>query len=138
MAHLDWLYDIFKDHLAAPCLVSNDQPFTYEWLLEIISQWRACFIQMGLSPGAIVALQGDFSPQMVAALLALIDHSAVIVPLSPSVGPQQQEFMEIAEVQMAIRPSLDGLHEVKRFEREPENDLSRKLVARGHPGLVLF
>lgn len=94
---------------------------------------------MKLSPGAIVALQGDFSPQMVAALLALIEHSAVIVPLSPSAGPQQQEFMGIAEVQVAIRPALDGLHDVQKFGgREPENELTRKLIASGHPGLVLF
>jgi long-chain acyl-CoA synthetase len=138
MAHLDWLYDIFADHLAAPCIVSGDQPVTYQWLLENISQWRACFSKMKLSSGAIVALQGDFSAQMVAAFLALIDHSAVVVPLSPSAMPQQEELMGIAEVQVAIRPSLDGVHDVQRFEREPQNELSRRLIASGHPGLVLF
>lgn len=138
MAHLEWLFDIFEDHPTAPCIVSGDQPFTYGWLLESISQWRTRFIQMDLNPGTIVALQGDFSPQMVGALLALIDHSAVVVPLSPSAGPQQNEFMEIAEVQVAIRPSLHGSHEIQRVEREPANELSRKLIASGHPGLVLF
>jgi len=138
MAHLDWLYNVFEDHLAAPCIVSRDQPFTYQWLLESTSRWRAYFHRMKLSPGTIVAVQGDFSPQIVGALLALIDHSAVVVPLSPSAEPQQQEFMGIAEVQVAIRPSPHGLHDFHRFEREPENELSRKLIASGHPGLVLF
>jgi acyl-coenzyme A synthetase/AMP-(fatty) acid ligase len=138
MAHLNWLYNIFEANLATPCIVSSDQPFTYQWLLESISQWQAYFIKMNLSPGAIVALQGDFSPQIVAAFLALVDHSTVVVPLSPSAGPQQQAFMEIAEVQVAIRPSLHGLHEFQRFEREPGSELSRKLIASGHPGLVLF
>lgn len=138
MAHLDWLYDIFEQNRAELCMVNRDQPFTYGWLLESVAQWRACFTQMQISPGTIVALQGDFSPQMVAALLALIDHSAVVVPLSPSAGPLEQEFMAIAEVQVTIRPSLHGLPEIQKFEREPENQLSRKLIASGHPGLVLF
>jgi long-chain acyl-CoA synthetase len=138
MAHLDWLHKIFQDHLATPCIVSMDQPFTYKWLLESIAHWRASFAEMKLRPGTIVALQGDFSPQMVAALLALIDHSAVVVPLSPSTGPQQQEFMDIAEVQVAVWLSQHGFHDVRRFEKEPESELSRKLIASGHPGLVLF
>jgi acyl-CoA synthetase (AMP-forming)/AMP-acid ligase II len=112
VAHLDWLYNIFEQHRAEPCIVNRDQPFTYDWLLKSVAQWRAGFTQMQVSPGTIVALQGDFSPQMVAAFLALIDHSAVVVPMSPSAGLQEQEFMAISEVQVALRPSLHELPEV--------------------------
>ena len=138
MAHLDWLYEIFEDHRDAPCIVSRNQSFTYHELLEGVSEWRKRFLEMNISPGSIVALQGDFGPQMVAALIALIDHSAVVVPLSPSAAPQQDELMAIAEVQVAIRPAADGSHEVQRFARTPENGLSRKLIASERPGLVLF
>lgn len=138
MAHLDWLIEIFKNHLATPCIISSREPFTYEWLLDSISRWQARFAQIKLVPGTIVALQGDFNPQMVAALLALIDYSAVVVPLSPAASPQHQQFMDIAEVQVAIRPSPQGVPETQDFHRTPENELSQKLIAKGHPGLVLF
>lgn len=138
MAHLDWLQNIFQDHLAAPCILTKEHTFTYQCLLTSILTWRTRFAQMKLDPGTIVALQGDFSPQMVAALLALIDHSAVVVPLSPSAEAQQQEFMEIAEVQVVIQPSPDGQYDFQRFPRKPQNTLNLELIARGHPGLVLF
>jgi long-chain acyl-CoA synthetase len=138
MTHLGWLFDIFQDHPTTSCIESGEQSFTYQCLTESISRWQTRFAEMKLSPGTIVALQGDFSPQMVAALLALIDHATVVVPLSPSAEAQQQEFMEIAEVQVAIRPSTDGGYNVQRFAREPGNELSRRLIDRGHPGLVLF
>src|ERR1700682_4915225 len=108
MAHLDWLYQIFESHSASTCLSSGDQTFSYKWLLEAVSSWHAYFDEAKLQPGSIVALQGDFSPQMIAALLALIDRSAIVVPLSPSAEPQQQELMDIAEVQAAVRPSYCG------------------------------
>ena len=138
MAHLDWLIEIFKDHVATPCIISSHETFTYEWLLDSILRWQAHFAQIGMTPGTIVALQGDFSPQTVAVLLALIDYSAVVVPLSPAAKAQQQQFMDIAEVQVVIRPSPQGVLEAQDSHRTPENELSRKLIARGHPGLVLF
>jgi long-chain acyl-CoA synthetase len=138
MAHLDWLYRIFQNHSAGTCLASGDRTFTYKWLRETVSSWKSYLDESKLQPGSIVALQGDFSPQTIAALLALIDRSAIVVPLSPGAAPQQQEFMEIAEVQVAVRPSLSGGHELQRFDRVPANKLSLQLCASGRPGLVLF
>src|SRR5205814_2835364 len=138
MAHLDWLYRIFESHSANPCLSSGDQTFTYKWLLETVSSWQVYLDEAKLQPGSVVALEGDFSPQMIAALLALIDRSAIVVPLSPSAELQQQEFMEIAEVQVAIRPSLSGGQKLQRLHRVPANPLNLQLLASGNPGLVLF
>lgn len=138
MAHLDWLYRIFQNHSAGTCLASGDRTFTYKWLRETVSSWKSYLDESKLQPGSIVALQGDFSPQTIAALLALIDRSAIVVPLSPGAAPQQQEFMEIAEVQVAVRPSLSGGRELERFDRVPANALTLQLRASGRPGLVLF
>jgi long-chain acyl-CoA synthetase len=138
MAHLDWLYRIFENHSTSTFLASGDRTFTYQWLLETISSWKRYFDESNLQPGSIVALQGDFSPQMIAALVALIERAAIVVPLSPGSVTQQQEFMEIAEVQFAARPSLSDGPKLERFHRAPANDLTLQLRATGHPGLVLF
>ena len=138
MAHLDWLYRLFENHSASTCLAGGDQTFTYKWLLETVSNWERYLDQSKLQPGSIIALQGDFSPQTIAALLALIDRSAIVVPLSPGAELQQQEFMEIAEVQVAVRPSLSGGQKLERFDRVPANELTLQLRASGRPGLVLF
>src|SRR4051794_36761148 len=106
-------------------MIYEDQPFHYEWLLKQIAAYDEILSASGVSPGAVVAIKGDYTPYVVAALLALIDRAAICVPLSPSVAAQHSEFQEIAEVQLAVTPDAGGLGEVKPLRGAPSNELTR-------------
>jgi acyl-CoA synthetase (AMP-forming)/AMP-acid ligase II len=71
-------------------------------------------------------------------LLALMDHGAVIVPLTSSVEEKKPEFRAIAEVEFRIEiDAQDGVRTMATGVH-PAHPLIQQLKAAGHPGLVLF
>jgi long-chain acyl-CoA synthetase len=136
MSHLSWLFEAFQMHRSCPFMVFENRQYSYAWLLESVARWTAKLSELGMEQGTVTAIRGDFTPESVAAALALIERSAVLVPLSPSVDHTAQEYMEIAEAGLVLYPGENG--PTDKLNRAPENVLTRELIARGHPGLVLF
>ena len=99
MRHLDWLWEIFGRYPERVFMTHEDHPVSYSWLLENVRQCSAQLDEHDLKAGTIAALRGDYSPMIVAALLALVDRGAIVVPLSPAAAAQEAEFLDIAEVQ---------------------------------------
>jgi len=136
--HLDWLFETFARNPERVFMVHNDRPVSYAWLLENVRQSLAHLDEQGVTAGAVAALRGDYSPQIVAALLALVDRGAIVVPLSPAA--HEASFLEIAEVQAVwgFPPSGDGQPVLEKRATTPRHPLIAELNKRGHPGLVLF
>ena len=136
--HVDFLTERFLGAGDAPALIWKDRSFDYAWLHAETARARASLASQGVPPGAIVSLEADFSPSAVALLLALIEHGAVLVPLTSSVEEKKPEFRDIAEV--GFRLEIDAADQVRvaATGRVAEHPLLRQLQAQRHPGLVLF
>jgi acyl-CoA synthetase (AMP-forming)/AMP-acid ligase II len=121
-------------------MIHEDRPVSYSSLLENVRQFSAQLDEQGLKPGIIVALRGDYSPQIVAALLALVDRGVIVVPLSPAAAAQEAEFLDIAEVRTiwSFPPESGGAGMLETRPVTPSHPLFAELVQRDHPGLVLF
>jgi len=119
-------------------MVWRDQAFNYGSLLETVALWKRHLATHGLRPGQVVALEGDFSPQAVGLVLALIDGQAIVVPLTKAMEAHRTEFMDVAEVE--VRVSFDAADEwhIERRTTTASNPITRQLIERGQPGLVLF
>jgi long-chain acyl-CoA synthetase len=137
LRHLDWLFDICERNPEKPFMIWQDRSFSYSWLLETLRRHSREFDRHGIQEGTVTAIRGDYSPATVAALLALVDCGAIVVPLSPAVAAQEQEFLEIAETQCIVAFEAETLS-VHCQARRLQNPLYGELIARGHPGLVLF
>ena len=140
MHHLDWLFEIFDRNPQRVFMTHEDRPVSYAWLLENVRQCSAQLDEHGLKAGAIAALRGDYSPRIVAALLALVDRGAIVVPLSPAAAAQEAHFLDIAEVQAvwSFPPDAGGAVQMDKRAATPSHPLFAELVQRDHPGLVLF
>jgi acyl-coenzyme A synthetase/AMP-(fatty) acid ligase len=136
--HLDFLRRRFADAADAQAIIWNDDSVSYRWLAAEVERMKSLLLAHAVPQGAVVSLEADFSPRATALLLALIDHSAVIVPLTHSVEEKKPEFRAIAEVELKIE--LDAQDNVSFAPTAPEarHELIRQLKARRHPGLVLF
>src|SRR5580658_5370972 len=99
MDRLDWLYRVFDDHLERDFIVWRDQKYSYGWLRDHIAAWKPRLAASMIERGTVVAVEGDYSPEVVALLLALIDAGCIVVPLTAAGAPQREEFRAIAEVQ---------------------------------------
>lgn len=135
---MGWLYRIFEENAGKTFMIWEDEPVRYDWLLKEIAIWDGRLTENEVTPGTVAALRGDYTPRVIAALLALIDRGAICVPLSPALAAQEPEFQEIAEVQVAITPDRTDSPAFERFNRNPSNELTRRLIVEGQPGLVLF
>ena len=89
-------------------IVWRDRHYTYGALLDSITQWDDRLRASGLARGSVVALDADFSPEAVAALLALVGAGCVVVPLSSAIKEQRTEFLVIAEIEAIVDLTRSG------------------------------
>src|SRR5690348_4030532 len=97
--HVDFLIERFRQSADEPAIVWRDTVTQYGWLADEIERVGQLLAQRGVPRGAVVGVEADFSPRAVALLLALIEHGAIIVPLTSSVEDKKPEFRAIAEVE---------------------------------------
>ncbi|MEW1912646.1 AMP-binding protein [Kitasatospora sp. NPDC085895] len=119
-------------------IVFNGVPTGYAELAERTADWRAHLAGNGVRAGQVVVVEGASGVEACAALLALVELSAVVVPLTPLPAAKRAEFHEIAEVEAVATVRPDGSREFERTGRTAGHELYGRLRAAGVPGLVLF
>jgi acyl-CoA synthetase (AMP-forming)/AMP-acid ligase II len=135
---VDFLFEVMESHPTAEAMIWRDDSFSYSWLRIRCRFWHQKVLAEGVEPGAVVALEADFTPNSVALFLVLTGHCCTLVPLTTSVEAKKPEFLEIAECEWRIHI---GEQDHVRFERTgevAEHGFYAELRKRGHPGLVLF
>jgi acyl-coenzyme A synthetase/AMP-(fatty) acid ligase len=138
MGRIDWLLERFGDSAENVFLVRRQTPRSYRWLLHAIQMWRERLAEAKIGGGAVVSIEGDYSPELVALLLALIELGAVIVPLAGGSPIQREEFRDVAEVQYVIAFDTWDAYSITHRGCEVRNPLTCGLVSEVSPGLVLF
>ncbi len=138
MTDTSWLFERMQGWAEAPALVFRDAPTSYGELLERAARWDPELSARGIGPGSVVLLEGGFSPGAVSLLLALVRRAAVAVPLTPLLRVHRSGFCEVAEVQHSFAfDEADGWV-AEAHPRTVRHALTQKLIARAHPGLVIF
>ncbi|MES1187739.1 MAG: long-chain fatty acid--CoA ligase [Myxococcales bacterium] len=133
-----WFFERLEEFRDEPAIVFGNLVATYGQLLERVAFWNEEMTRHGVGAGSVVVLEGGFSPNAVAALLVLVQRGAIAVPLTPLVSVQRPSYEEIAEAgwTFIFDPTDDWT--VTRHARSVTHELTRKLLERGHPGLVIF
>jgi long-chain acyl-CoA synthetase len=86
-----------------------------------------------IKEGEVVALVGDFEPQSIANLFALIDRRVIIVPLTKATASDHEYYFDVANVNWIV----SGNSVINRGAKG-RNPLILELVNRNRGGLVLF
>ncbi len=124
---------------SAPALIHREAMVSYAELVDRMNTFTTALGAEGIAPGARVALRGDFSPNTVALLLALIEHGNIAVPLGTSARAQHAQAFEIAQVSHVFDFDADDTwraHPVS-VTGEPHPMLAG-LRAEGRAGIVFF
>jgi acyl-CoA synthetase (AMP-forming)/AMP-acid ligase II len=133
-----WLFERMVTWGEAPALVWNDSVTSYRSLLSLADSWQAKFSALQLKAGDGVALDGSFSPNACAALIALVRLGAVVAPLTPLMRAHREKFLDIAESRLLVEFDESDQYSFQEYERSVTNSVTQKLLARGHPGLIIF
>ncbi len=135
----DFLIERFEQSADAPAVVAPAARCSFGELAGLFRHWTQELERRRIGLGSVVALEGEFSPNTVALFLALAGRGAIVVPQSTASRPGREREEDLAEVTDGVHvdPADDGV----RFERTGRlvtHDLYEELIARGHPGLVMF
>jgi len=119
-------------------LVFRDVSATYGELLDRVEFFKKELKHRGITSGSVVLVEASFSPSAVGLLLALIQASAITVPLTPLSRVHRDRFSEIAEAGCTFVVEENDEWAVTMHHRPVNNPLTQKLIARSNPGLVIF
>lgn len=133
-----WLLERMAGWQDEPAMVWRDQPTTYGELIHRVEEWKRELDRYEMKEGQVVAIDGDYSPNSVAVLLALIDRGAIVVPLTQAAAAHREEFLEIAQVEEVIALDENDRHVITPRPVVADHPFIQQLRQLGDPGLVLF
>lgn len=135
---LDFILDTWRSSQASDAIIWRDRVYDYATLLQLFDEWKERLPELGATPGTVVVLDAEFSPQAVALFFALVDRQCILVPLTQASRKKRDDFIKITNARIAI--SVGTNDEVTKQELNPAGDhsLYSVLRERRHPGLILF
>ncbi|MEA3468020.1 MAG: fatty acid--CoA ligase family protein [Thermodesulfobacteriota bacterium] len=135
---IDFLLQRFKEDKDKTAIVWKEQLFTYSFLLERTDYWLTRLDRESITAGTVTVLEGDFSPESLALLLALIERGCIVVPLTEAVETQKDEFIETAQGEISFSIDENDQASIRKLPYSGQHELYEELRSRKHPGLVLF
>ena len=135
---IEYFLDNFELYNNKTAIVWRKVSYTYSQLLSRIDHWRGAL--KDISPGTIVGLESDFSPETIAILFTLIEKNTIVVPLDINHSNKNAKKIEIAQLDFLIKVFSDD--EINIIKISPivndKNDFLISIQQKGVPGLVLF
>ncbi|MEX0445809.1 long-chain fatty acid--CoA ligase [Xenorhabdus sp. SGI246] len=134
---LNWLIERCNTFNKTEAIIFKNNRYFYSELysdtIEVINYLK----EIGLPEGAIVSVEGDFSPKTFAIILALVNNNNIIVPIGDIPEIKLSEYLDISQVEVRIKVSNND-YELNDTGRISEHELYKKIYDVKHSGLVLF
>ncbi|MEQ1654293.1 MAG: long-chain fatty acid--CoA ligase [Nitrospira sp.] len=133
-----FLKDLFRAKASTEAIVWYGRSYQYAWLSDRIDYWVAQLMTGGIRAGDVVLLQGDFSPNSIALLLALIEAGCICVPLNTERAHEREVLAETALVNWCLEVNKEDSVSISRRTDRQSHELYDFLRSIGHPGIVFF
>ena len=134
-----FLIDRFEENMEKPAIIWQDQSISYADLLAKYHNASTAIKENHILQGEVVALYGDFTPNSIAFLLALIDNANIIVPLNYPLKDAEIIKYDIAEVEKEIVINIDtDEFSFRKRERIATHSFLGEIRQRRSAGLLLF
>lgn len=129
----------FKEYSQLPAIIWNDKIFSYDELIVKYNQAVRFISEQGVNEGEVVFLTGDFTPNTIALMFALIQNNNIIVPFNYSIKESEYIKFDIACVQKGIIVNVkDDGYKLEDKGGNGQHILYETIRGRKQPGLVLF
>ncbi|MDQ8194820.1 AMP-binding protein [Coraliomargarita sp. SDUM461004] len=132
-----WWFQRFTDYADRTFLVEGDTSYNYAALTERIEAYHAAFTESGLQAGDVVALQGDYTLNGIAALFALFGLKAIVAPITATSPSERTLREEAAQAQWLVQAQQELSIQPIAATSAP-HDYVVRLKQTQHPGLILF
>ena len=133
------LIEKLKEYAEFPAIIWNDKFYSYNELFVKYNEALEFIHQKGVKEGEVVSLIGDFTPNTIALMFALIQNNNIIVPFNSTIKNSEYVKMDIACVQKTILVNVtNDNYSIELRENQGEHSLYETIRARKKSGLVLF
>jgi acyl-CoA synthetase (AMP-forming)/AMP-acid ligase II len=136
---MGFLVDRFAEAPDRVAFIDDGRRVSYGELRADRQRYAELIEGHGIRRGDVVVIVGDYSPELFAFMLALVDHGNVLAPLTRDSVIERDAVMEIAQAEWFIdfSRSPDEIR-VEASGRTPTHPLIYGLRDRGAAGLLLF
>jgi long-chain acyl-CoA synthetase len=136
---IHFLIDRFEQHTDDTCIIWHGTDISYGEMLQKINDATKYLAVNGINNGMVVSVTGDFTPNAIALILALIQNRNIIVPFGNPIKEIELVKFEIAEVECKIQIDFESDMFTHSFTGiQASHDYFQQLRMSDRPGLVLF
>ncbi|MGE8061134.1 class I adenylate-forming enzyme family protein [Pseudomonas sp. NPDC089547] len=137
MNALQVLLERFAEHADRPAVVYQDHPISYGELLERVRHYQS-FLAEQAQPCSRGSLVADFSPDAIAALIALWLNRCTVALITPRPGLQLETLHDICQAQWVVHVGEQGQLCLTTRAGSTEPALIRQLRDQEVPGAIIF
>lgn len=134
---IKWLLEKMAGFAERQAMIFENASVSFAALLEGYNSWMNIIRENSIQPQEVVLIEGDYSPDVCGAILALIANGNVIVPISAAVRHKLQEFNEIAQTNKSIHFQKDRFY-IEAYDRGIHTGLLKQFLRKEQAGLILF
>jgi len=134
----NYFKQVFLGKGSKEALIWRGKSYDYFWLNDATENWRHQLTATGVREGEVALLQGDFSPNSIALLLALMDIRSISVPLTNERINEKEYFCEAALGKWIIEVDEKDNVNMSRTKKKRGHQLYDSLKNNNHPGIVFF
>ena len=136
---IEFLKNIFTEHSSKDAIIFDNLRLSYSCLLKNIDFFKSIIKSNNIKSHDVVGIVGDFSPNTVSLLLALIENNSIIVPISFNDKNLEFKLNKIAKVNYIFKFSKDEKFTISDQKNDSNRiDYYNVIRKRNNPGLVLF
>ncbi len=133
------LIEKLKEYAEFPAIIWNNKFYSYNELFVKYNEALAFIHLKGVNEGEVVSLIGDFTPNTIALMFALIQNNNIIVPFNSTIKDSEQVKFDIACVQKTILVNVvNDNYSIELRDDQGDHSLYEIIRERKKPGLVLF
>jgi long-chain acyl-CoA synthetase len=133
-----FLVERFAECGELPAVIGPHARCSFRELAEAVGRWTDQLDRRKLVSGTVVGVEGDFSPNTIALLLALADRGAIVVPQAATSKIGRDDRDRLAQVEAYFRVDETDAVEFELTGQTASHELYDELRRRRHPGLIQF
>lgn len=133
------LIEKLKEYGELPAIIWNEKFYNYNELIIKYNQALKFIYEQNLNEGEVISLIGDFTPNTIALMFALIKNNNIIVPFNYTIKDSEQIKLNIACVQKSIIVNIiNDEYRIEVKDGDGQHLLYNTIRERNESGLVLF
>jgi acyl-CoA synthetase (AMP-forming)/AMP-acid ligase II len=140
VTNMHWFEETLLNFPNREAMIHNSKITTRAEFYNLICFWKEQILREGIKPQERIAVEGDYSPNVCAVILALMFNKNIVIPITSSHESKRNEFLLTSYATRSIIFSSDGTWEIQNHDNPSnlEHILYLQLARADAPGLVLF